>query len=170
MSAVAWAGDYNISIHDAQFARQGQSYVLNADIGYHLTPAVTEALANGVPITLAVQTRIIHSRRLLWDETVLQYRQNYRLLYHSLAGVYLIETDNGDRRNFPTLDAAVEALGTLRGLAILPVDRLMLGVTYKARLKAWLDVEALPLPLRALAYLHPQWKLESPWYRWSFAE
>ncbi|MCI0653725.1 MAG: DUF4390 domain-containing protein [Methylococcaceae bacterium] len=30
-----------------------------------------------------------------------------------------------------------------------------------------LDIESLPLPLRSIAYLIPQWHISSGWHTWS---
>jgi hypothetical protein len=37
---------------------------------------------------------------------------------------------------------------------------------YVVRVRARLDVEALPSPLRPLAYLTAPWQLDSDWYQW----
>jgi hypothetical protein len=37
---------------------------------------------------------------------------------------------------------------------------------YKVYLKAELDIEELPLPLRPMAYLRPAWKLSTGWTKW----
>ena len=37
---------------------------------------------------------------------------------------------------------------------------------YEGALRAWLDIEALPAPLRLLAYLSDDWPLTSEWYTW----
>lgn len=182
--ALAWAGPDEFTVQEARLKRQGEDYVLHADINYRLPPAVQEALGNSVPITLVVELKVQRGRRLLWDEAVLKEQLRYRLRYHALSKLYQVEAcplrlrlgagsepcrrDSGN--HFATLDAAVQALGSIRELNLAPADRFMLGITYKARLRAYLDFEALPLPLRSVAYLKPQWHLDSPWYRWTFAE
>ena len=37
---------------------------------------------------------------------------------------------------------------------------------YLVRVDVKLDIEALPLPLRPVAYLKPSWDLTSGWSRW----
>lgn len=170
-TALAWAGSAEFTVLDARLLRQKDSYSLNADIDYRLPPAVREALGNSVPISLVVQLKVRRDRRLLWDETVLNEYVRYRLRYHALSKLYQIQQEgSGSVRNFATLDAAVQALGSIRQLSIVSAERFMLGITYKASLRAYLDFEALPLPLRSVAYLNPQWHLDSPWFRWTFAE
>lgn len=169
--ALAWAETGEFSVREARLLRQNDNYVLHADIDYHLPLAVREALDNSVPITLVVQLKVKRDRRLMWDETVLNEWIRYRLRYHALSKLYQVQQEgSGTPRNFATLDAAIQALGSIRQLSIAPADRIMLGITYKAGLRAYLDFEALPLPLRSVAYLKPEWQLDSPWYQWTFAE
>lgn len=168
-AASAWAGSGGFDVRQARLLRQADAYIIDADIDYQLPPAVQEALANNVPITLVVELKVQRTRRLQWDETVLDEKLRYRLRYHALSKRYQVQLlSAGNPRSLPTLEAAVHALGSIREFNIAAADRFMLGVLYKARLRAYLDFEALPLPLRAVAYLNPQWHLDSPWYRWSF--
>jgi hypothetical protein len=37
---------------------------------------------------------------------------------------------------------------------------------YRGRLRARLDIEALPSPLRPLAYVSPSWHSTGEWYEW----
>jgi hypothetical protein len=41
------------------------------------------------------------------------------------------------------------------------------GEEYEVLIHAELDIEALPSPLRPLAYITPAWRLNSDWYSWS---
>lgn len=170
-ATLVCAGADEFTVREARLLRQNDSYSLDADIDYRLPPAVREALGNSVPIVLVVQLKVRRDRRLMWDETVLNEYVRYRLRYHALNKQYQIQQEgSGSPRNFATLDAAIQSLGAIRQLAIASADRFMLGITYKANLRTYLDFEALPLPLRAVAYLNPQWHLDSPWHRWTFAE
>ncbi|NCF09332.1 MAG: DUF4390 domain-containing protein, partial [Gammaproteobacteria bacterium] len=54
----------------------------------------------------------------------------------------------------------------LRDFPMLDRRLLRVGVRYGARLRASLDVEALPLPLRPVAYLSSAWDLTSEWHDW----
>lgn len=169
VSAVEPPGE--VSVREARLLRQNDQYALDAEIDYPLPPAVREALSNGVAIAWVVQLKLKRARRLLWDETVLNERVYYRMRYHALSKLYQVRQDStGTPRYFATLDAAVQALGRIRQLNIAPAGRILLGVPYQASLRAYLDFEALPLPLRSVAYLQPQWHLDSAWYRWTFAE
>ncbi|HLA75437.1 MAG TPA: DUF4390 domain-containing protein [Gammaproteobacteria bacterium] len=142
-------------------------YVLNAEIDYRFNDEVLEALENGVPLTLEVDIEILRPRQWMWNETFTSLRQRYRLLYHALTQQYLVKNINSDiQYNFPTQQAAITALGTITDLPLLDKRLLEPGEQYLARMRANLDLESLPTPLRLLAYLSPQWHLDSEWFTW----
>lgn len=142
-------------------------YVLNADIDYQFSPAVLEALENGVPLTLKLNIEIVRPRQLLWNEQFTDLQQRYRIEYHALSEQYIVKNLNsGIQYNFPSQIDAIDALGTITDLPILDKRLLAPGQRYTGRLRASLDIQALPTPLLLLAYLSPQWHLSSEWYTW----
>lgn len=142
-------------------------YVLNARIDYEFSPAVLEALENGVPLTLQADIEIVHPRRLVWDDKFTDLQQRYRIEYHALSQQYLVKNLNsGIQYNFLRQHDAINALGTITDLPLLDKRLLTPGRHYIARLRARLDLQALPTPLLLQAYLSPQWHLISDWYTW----
>ena len=63
----------------------------------------------------------------------------------------------------------MERLGRLESIPIIARERLSAGADYAARIRARLDIEALPSPLRPIAYLSPKWRLDSGWFEWRVA-
>ena len=61
---------------------------------------------------------------------------------------------------------AVLAVFFINGLLLATWDEMDKNAAYSVRLQASLDIEALPLPLRPLAYVSPSWHLSSEWYTW----
>jgi len=142
-------------------------YVLNARILYRFNPDVLEALESGVPLTIRLDVEILRPREWLWNETFTTLVQRYQLQYHALTQQYLVKNLNsGIQYNFPTREGSLEALGEIGDLPLLDKRLLDPGTHYTARLRADLDVESLPGPLRLLAYLSPQWRVQSEWYTW----
>jgi hypothetical protein len=41
--------------------------------------------------------------------------------------------------------------------------------SYSVRLRGSLDIEALPTPVRLLAYISSAWDMDSEWYQWQLA-
>jgi len=171
LAAGVLAADFGFHIIRAELASEGDDYVLNADIDYQFSEPAIEALRNGVPLTLVLGLKIKRVRTYWWDETVLNERRQFRIRYHPLAKLFqLVHENGGVPQNFASLSALLDAMGTIRRLSVLPVDRLRHGERYRASLSVWLDIESLPLPLRPVAYVTPAWYLDSPRYQWLVAD
>ncbi|MCG8429222.1 MAG: DUF4390 domain-containing protein [Chromatiales bacterium] len=160
------AGGFDISEFSAHL--DDDTYYLNADVDYRLTEAPLEALQNGVPLTFEVHVQLRRSGAWLWESDLFEVRLRYQLKYHALAELYqVIELASGSEQNFVTRDAALAALGKIRNIGLIKQDQLEPGQSYGLSIKSVLDIEALPLPLRPMAHLTPDWNLSSErklWY------
>jgi hypothetical protein len=76
------------------------------------------------------------------------------------------DLDREMQQNFATRRAAISALGELSDLELIAADEVVPEFSYQVRLRAALDIGALPLPMRPLAYLSPAWELSSDWRTW----
>lgn len=142
-------------------------YQLDADLELQFSDEALRALSNGVPLTLRLQIDIERVRRWWFDAEVASLEQRYSLQYHALSHQYLIRNLNsGAFYSFPHYSNAVEALGTLRGLPLLDSQLIEEQGEYRLVMQVALDIEALPSPLRPVAYLTPAWHLRSDWYTW----
>lgn len=142
-------------------------YHLNAEINYRFSNAVLEALHNGVPLTLNMEIVVTRHRWWWFNKTIASLEQRYQLLYHALTKKYLVRNLNSDgQHSYTTLNGALLDLGQIDMLPILDRKFLKHGTTYRGALRVELDIEALPAPLRPLAYLSSQWRLASTWYTW----
>jgi hypothetical protein len=64
------------------------------------------------------------------------------------------------------LFAALNYLGRVDRLPLIDAALLEPDRDYELRLRAVLDVERFPGPLRLLAFWRRDWSLASDWYRW----
>jgi hypothetical protein len=139
-------------------------YLLDADVRYDFSEKALEALANGVPLTLKLHLQIRRKGAWLWEGDVVDRRMSMQLRYHSLAALYqLVNLETGHQQSFATRDAALAALGEIRSLPLIKQGKLEQGESYKVQLRTSLDIDALPLPLRSMAYISPSWNLSSDW-------
>lgn len=160
LNSLAIAADFRFAT--VQLSRVDDQLTLDADIAYPLNDTATEALDNGVPLTFVTHIEVRDDNAWIWEKDLVDRRLRTTLRYHPLSGLYQLHQLDTDRtEQFATREAAIQALGTLRGLALLPADRLEHGRQYVVRLRTYLDLEALPLPLRPLAVLSPSWHLGS---------
>jgi len=142
-------------------------YVVDADIDFGFSADALEALDNGVPLTIVLHFQVRSADAWIWEDSAADLRLRYAVRYKPLSGRYEVYRLPGDRgRSFVSRDAAIAALGELRGIQVVSKDRLDPDVKYVLHMKAELDIEELPLPLRPMAYLRPAWKLESAWTKW----
>lgn len=157
------------AVRDGEVLLSDGVYLLDAAVDFNLSPQATEALESGVPLTFELQIELIRPRRLWLDEVIAKLTQRYRVRYHALSGRYvLINLNTGDSRSFPSRTSALSALGTIQGLPIIDRKLLQPGREYQIWLRAGLDVDDLPPPLKTGAYLSPQWRLLSEWHLWEF--
>lgn len=164
MAALA-AKSFNVA--DVKTQLKNGTYVMDARIDYQFSERALEALDNGVPLTLEVHIQIRPVNDWIWDESLVDRRLRYRIRYQPLSERYLVSQLPGESgRTYFTRDAAVEALGEIKGLQLLNRDRLEPDQRYEVQIRAALDVEELPLPLRPMAYLYPSWKQSSKWTKW----
>jgi hypothetical protein len=166
LAPAAHASDFFINgIHTE--VREGV-YLLDADIDYRFSDEALRALSNGVPLTIQLTIEIERVRNWWLDAEVAALEQRYSLQYHALSHQYLLRNLNsGAFYSFPHYQAAVRALGSLRLLPLLDSKLILADEKYKASMRVELDIEALPSPLRPVAYITPAWHLKSDWYTWS---
>jgi hypothetical protein len=142
-------------------------YVLDADIEFGFSPEALEALDNGVPLTVELRFQVRSADAWIWEDSATDLRLRYAVRYKPLSGRYEVYRLPGDRgRSFVSREAAIAALGEIRGIQIVSKDRLEPDIAYLVYIKVELDIEELPLPLRPMAYLRPAWKLRSSWTEW----
>lgn len=146
---------------------QGQLYLLDVEVDYGFSETALEALDNGVPLTLEMRVQVRREGAWIWESNLVERRQLYTIRYQPLSELYQVtRLPEGPKRSFVTRAAALAALGEVHDLPLLDKGRLDPDESYLVRVKVSLDVEALPLPLRPVAYLKPSWDLSSGWSRW----
>lgn len=161
----AWASGFEVI--SASTRLEGGVYRLNAQIEYHFSKPALEALQNGVPLIVELEMAVRRRRAWVWDETVYTLSQRFRLEYHTLSRQYLVRNLNsGVRDGFATIKAALQFIGQITDFPFLDKGLLASKESYEGALRAWLDIESLPAPLRLLAYLSEDWRLTSEWYTW----
>jgi hypothetical protein len=142
-------------------------YFLSAVVAYRLSTQARDALHSGVPLGIRLDVEIIHPRRWWFDNDDATLRQSYSLEYHALSERYLVvNVNSGDRASFGSLSAALEFLGRVERLPLIDAALLERDRVYDVRLRAVLDEEQFPGPLRLLAFWRRDWSVASEWYRW----
>ena len=142
-------------------------YYLTARLDYQLSTQAREALLSGFPLTVRLEVEILTWRRYWMDTEAARLTQLYDLEYHALTERYIVRNRNSsDQSSFVSLFAALSYLGRIEGLPLIDSAVLDAGRRYDIRIRALLDKEQLPGPLRLLAFWRRDWSLGSEWFRW----
>jgi hypothetical protein len=120
-------------------------------------------------LTFELKVRVEKVWGSLWEQRPFEMTQRHQIRYHALTGLYrVVDLASGEQVSFVTQEAALYELGEYSDIKLITKEGLDLDPEsdYKMRLRADLDIESLPLPLRPLAYFHRGWKLSSGWTQW----
>lgn len=145
---------------------KNQVYQLDANLDLDFSSDALEALRSGVPLIILINIEVLKNRSWWWDKTVAELEQGYLMLYHALSEKYIIHNLNsGAQQNYVSLNAALFSLSNIRDFPLIDKN-LLQDEDYYARLRAYLDIESLPAPMRPIAYISSQWQLASDWFEW----
>ena len=142
-------------------------YYLNAVVDYRLSTEAVDALHSGVPLAIRLDVEIVDPRRWWFDNDAATLQQSYKLDYHALSERYtVLNVNSGDQASFGSLFAALQYLGRIERLPLIDTPVLDDDRGYYVRMRASLDQEQFPGPLRLLAFWRRDWSIASEWYRW----
>ncbi len=142
--------------------------MLDARLQLVLSSEALEALNSGVPLTIELQLQLIRERRLYLDSLDAELIVDYELEYRPLSQRYIVRNRNsGDQDSFATLYSALNNLGRIQRLPVVDDALLLPGRDYRVRLRAMLQTQQYPAPLRMLFFWRSQWQLQSEWFEWS---
>ncbi len=155
------------TIRDARTILVDGVYRVGAIIDFKLNETLSEGLQNGVPLVLELRIEVIREREWLWPERVAQLRQRFSLEYHALTRRYLVENEStGVQYSFLTLDEALDHVGNVYDLPLIDANLLQPEQSYEVWMRADLEIESLPTPVRLWAYFGSDWTLQSDWFKW----
>lgn len=165
----AWAVPEGIHVKSAELTHQHDGYYLDANFEVGLTHTLEDALNKGLPLHFVIEFELILPRwytLYLWNKTVVEFQQQYRLSYNALTRQYRLSL-GALHQNFDTLDEALALLGRLRSRFIAQSRALDPDKVYDAAIRMRLDVSQLPKPFQINALASRDWNLSSDWYRWT---
>ncbi len=142
-------------------------YQLHARIEYPMTPAIENALRDGVTLSFELEARITRDRRFWFDPIIADVTLRRELAYHSISDRYVVRDERGDRQqSFSTLDDALAFLSQVDDWPILVSSELAQGEAYHISVRAGIRRGRLPASLRALLFWTDDWHRVSGWYIW----
>ena len=163
-------GSGTFKVTEISTQKGDDSYLLNARVDIDLNTGPREALENGIPLVFELQIQTLEKHVWIWDVVVAEYKQARQVQKHALSRTYLVkDLDSGAQRSYIKLEDALQAAGYLHNFPVLDYARMQDDQSYSVRLRVNLDIEALPTPVRLLAYVSSAWDMDSEWYQWQLA-
>ncbi len=142
-------------------------HALDARLQLVLSNEALDALSSGVPLTIELQMQVIRARRMYFDAVDAELAIRYELEYRPLSQRYIVRNLNsGDQDSFATLYSALNNLGRVQGLPVIDDSLLVPERPYRFRLRAMLNTQQYPAPLRLLLFWRSEWQLQSEWIEW----
>jgi hypothetical protein len=171
---VLWCGfgvaaAEGIHVQSAEVSLNVGDYYLEANFEIDLTHTLEDALNKGLPLHFVVEFELIRPRwytLYLWNKSVVELKQNYRLSYNALTRQYRLSL-GALHQNFDTLNDALALMGRLRPRFLVDAEVLDQGKVYEAAIRMRLDVSQLPKPFQINALASRDWTLSSEWFRWT---
>ncbi len=142
-------------------------FLLHARIEYPVSPAIRDALRDGVTLAFDLDTRVERERRLWFNASIVDLTLRRELRYHAVSDRYVVrDVKTGHQESFPTLDEALTYLGSIDSWPIL-VEPQLNGGNYLISVRAGVRRGRLPASLRALFFWTDDFRRVSEWYSWS---
>ena len=142
-------------------------HILDARLQLVQSSEALNALNSGVPLTIELQMQVIRVRRFYIDAIDAELAVRFELEYRPLSQRYIVRNLNsGDQDTFATLYSALNNLGRVQGFPVIDEALLTPNKVYRVRLRALLNTQQYPAPLRLLFFWRDQWQLKSEWFEW----
>jgi hypothetical protein len=143
-------------------------YLLQARVQYPVNDQIRAALRDGVSLTFELQAVVERERRFWGDARVVDLTLERELVYHTVSDRYVVRGAQGrDLDSYPSLDAALDALGTVDRWPILVASQVAPDVDHTVRVRAGVRRGRLTDALRVLLFWTDDWHRETEWYAWS---
>jgi hypothetical protein len=156
-----------LEVHSAYVNVDKGVFLLYARIEYPQSPAMHEALRDGITLTFDLQARVERDRRFWFNAAIVDLTLRRELTYHAVSNRYVVrDTKNGDQTTFATLDEALSHLGHVDAWPIL-VEPQLNGGNYNISVRAGVRRGHLPASMRTILFWTDDWARVSEWYTWS---
>jgi hypothetical protein len=166
-AARADALDGALEVQSAFVNQEAGVYQLHARVLYPVNDQLREALRDGVSLSFDLDVTIQRQRRYWVDADVVALTLRRELSYHTVSDRYLVRSARtGEQSSYPTLDAALEALGVVENWPILVASQVR-GGEHTVSVRAGVRRGRLTDALRVLLFWTDDWHRESEWYSWS---
>jgi len=164
---TSWAGERFVKIKQAHLVYENKQVDVSAQLDFHLSEEALIALHSGITLYWNVS---LHLKQFfwqgVWSKDLYSQMRRYSLTYYTLLNNYRVRDERNQKfRQFANVNDA------LSYMEILHYKHLKIGLIdpnqcITAQLSVQFDKEALPIPLRPVAYFDKQWDLSANERQW----
>lgn len=168
LAGLAWGK--GIEVRSIATYLEDNVYYLDASLRIELSEEAERALRHGIALEIHTEFELFAERRWLWDQKISATTLMHRLEHRPLTGDYRsVDLSTGQRLGYNNLAAALQGIGAIRKMALFEAALLARRERCYARLRAYVDLGALPAPMRPGAYFSSAWDLAGSWRTWEIA-
>jgi hypothetical protein len=157
----------DIEVRDARLEAVDDGVALSADFAFEFNPRLAEAVRGGVPLYFVVEFELTRPRWWWFDEKTVAKRHQVKLSYHPLTRQYRLAA-GVIQQSFGSLEEALVVLRRLRNWIVVEKSSPLQDSPYEVALRMRLDLTLLPKPFQVSALTSRDWRLESPWKRFTY--
>ncbi len=157
----------DIEIRDARLDAVDDGIALSADFAFEFNARLAEAVRGGVPLYFVVDFELTRPRWWWFDEKTVAKRHQVKLSYHPLTRQYRLAA-GVIQQSFGSLEEALVVLRRLRNWIVVEKSSPLQEAPYEVALRMRLDLALLPKPFQVSALTSRDWRLESPWRRFTY--
>ena len=170
LSTSVWAAEEIIVEHvSSELVENG--YYLDAQISFNLHDDLLEALDHGVDLDIRIIVKVKEKRNWLWDRVYMQDTIKFKLDHRPLSNVYIVtNVRKSEQRQFDTLENALKYLGKIDHYFLFNHANEADDPGLTGLLKAEMNVDNLPPPLKPVAFLSNKWQMDGKWRRWTIRQ
>ena len=160
--------DGELEIRSAYAVPSHGVIMLSVRVGYPRSDLLGATLKDGVTLSFDLECTVSRHRRLWFDAEAVSLLRHSELSYQVVTDRYLLRNvDAGTQETFPTLDAALERVGTVDEWPIAVDSQLPRDEEWQISLRAGVRRGHMPDALRALMFWSDAWHRTSDWYTWT---
>lgn len=157
-----------ITVEHASSQLVEDSYYVDARVNFSLHEDLLEALEHGVDLEIRIIIRAKEKRKWLWDRIYKERTLKFKLDHRPLSDVYIVRNvRKSEQRQFDTLENALKYLGKIERYYLMNNKKLNDTSGLTGSIRAEMNVDNLPPPLKPIAFLSDKWQMGGKWHRWT---
>ena len=167
LSASVYAAE-KITVEYASGRLVENNYYLDARVDFDLHDDLLEALDHGVDLDINIIIKVKEKRKWLWDRIYKEDMIKFKLSHLPLSDVYIVtNVGKSEQRQFDALENALKYLGKIDRYFLMNTNKISDKPGLAGLIKAEMNVDNLPPPLKPIAFLSNKWQMDSKWRQWT---